>query len=128
MASTHSTKTWNVHQDQDENDTNMRRFFDLSAEPEARKVYTPRVGMGFGLIEFLGGTFSAGSFSRVEVANRQLKQSWQRGEPVDVIGFSGVCVGARLRQQGGRPLRPAWRAAAGNLAGDCSGNQPDQSL
>ena len=81
--------TWNENQDVDDRDTNVRKFFELSAEPDAKKLYTAGVGTRFGFIgRIVGGAFGAGGKDRVDAAYDHLKSFWHPGEPIDVIGFS----------------------------------------
>ena len=81
--------TWNVDQEVDEQDTNVRKFFDISAEPDERKLYTAGVGSRFGVIgRTIGGLFGAGGRDRVEDAYKHLMRIWTPGEAVDIVGFS----------------------------------------
>lgn len=81
--------TWNADDENDDQDTNVRHFFELSAEPEARKLYTAGVGTRFGFLgRIAGGVFGAGGFGRVGGAYDHLKENHTPGDPIDVIGFS----------------------------------------
>ena len=81
--------TWNQDQELDDRDTNVRKFFELSAEPEERKLYTKGIGTRFGFIgRAIGGAFGAGGHDRVNAAYDHLKGIWKQGEPIDVVGFS----------------------------------------
>lgn len=81
--------TWNVDQELDERDTNVRKFFELSAEPDDHKLYTAGVGSRFGVIgRAIGGLFGAGGRDRVKDAYQHLSRVWKPGEAVDVVGFS----------------------------------------
>lgn len=81
--------TWNEDDDNDDQDTNVRHFFGLSAEPEDRKLYTAGVGTRFGFVgRAIGGVFGAGGFSRVKGAYDHLKKNHRPGDPIDVVGFS----------------------------------------
>jgi uncharacterized protein (DUF2235 family) len=81
--------TWNEDQELDERDTNVRRFFELSDEPEGRKLYTAGIGTRFGVLgRVIGGSFGIGGRDRVRAAYEHLKDTWTPGEPIDVVGFS----------------------------------------
>ena len=81
--------TWNRDQEVDERDTNVLKFFNLSAEPDDRKLYVPGVGSKLGVIgQAFGGAFGIGAEDRIENAFKHLQHVWKPGEPIDVIGFS----------------------------------------
>ena len=81
--------TWNQNQEVDERDTNVRKFFELSNEPDDRKLYTEGIGTRFGFIgRAIGGAFGAGGRDRVNAAYDHLKNIWKPGESIDVVGFS----------------------------------------
>jgi uncharacterized protein (DUF2235 family) len=81
--------TWNQDQVLDDRDTNVRKFFELSAEPDDRKLYTEGIGTRFGFVgHAIGGAFGAGGRERVNAAYDHLKHLWKPGEPIDVVGFS----------------------------------------
>lgn len=81
--------TWNEDRELPEFDTNVRKFFELSAEPEDHKLYTSGVGTRFGFIgRLLGGGLGLGGQRRVDGAYEDLVETLQPGEPIDVIGFS----------------------------------------
>ena len=81
--------TWNQDQEVDALDTNVRKFFELSDEPDDRKLYTKGIGTRFGFLgRIFGGAFGIGSPDRVKAAYEHLKRIWRPGEPIDVIGFS----------------------------------------
>ena len=81
--------TWNEDQELDDRDTNVRKFFELSDEPDERKLYTAGIGTRFGFIgRAVGGAFGAGGRERVDAAYEHLQRIWKPGEPIDVVGFS----------------------------------------
>ena len=81
--------TWNQDQELDERDTNVLRFFELSDEPDDRKLYMKGIGTRFGVIgRVFGGAFGIGGRNRVDAAYAHLEAVWQPGEPIDVVGFS----------------------------------------
>jgi uncharacterized protein (DUF2235 family) len=81
--------TWNEDQEQDERDSNVRKFFELSDEPDERKQYLKGIGTRLGWFgRLFGGVFGIGGRHRVKAAYEHLEKTWQPGEPIDVIGFS----------------------------------------
>jgi uncharacterized protein (DUF2235 family) len=81
--------TWNENQDVDERDTNVRKFFELSAEDDSHKLYTAGIGTRFGFLgRAFGGAFGVGGRERVNAAYDHLKNVWKPGVPIDVVGFS----------------------------------------
>jgi uncharacterized protein (DUF2235 family) len=104
--------TWNDDQELDELDTNVRKFFELSDEPDDRKLYTKGIGTRFGFFgRALGGAFGIGGRDRVKAAYEHLTKLWRPGEPIDVIGFSrGSAVALdfvnKISQQKGKPGAP----------------------
>jgi len=81
--------TWNDDSDLDEFDTNVRKFYELSDEPEDHKLYMKGVGTRFGFLgKLFGGGLGIGGERRVDGAYDDLKKTWRPGEPIDVVGFS----------------------------------------
>ena len=107
--------TWNTDQDVDDRDTNVRKFFELSDEPDDKKLYTAGIGTRFGFIgRAIGGAFGAGGRERVKAAYKHLKEIWKPGEAIDVVGFSrGAAVAldfvnkiAERKNEAGAPQPP----------------------
>jgi len=104
--------TWNEDQDIDERDTNVRKFFELSDEPDDRKLYTAGIGTRFGWFgRVFGGFFGIGGKDRVDEAYEHLTRIWTPGEPIDVVGFSrGAAVALdfvnRIADRRGEPGAP----------------------
>lgn len=80
--------TWNIDQEDPEEDTNVVRFKELYAG--ANVDYIEGVGTRAGAVgRVLGGVFGVGGRSRIEEMCDDLAENWAAGDhDIDIIGFS----------------------------------------
>jgi uncharacterized protein (DUF2235 family) len=85
--------TWNKNMPKDQDDTNVRKFFEAYrsayAGPSNANFYVDGPGARWGAIgKFFGGIFGAGSKERVQEGLDKLKSNRASDKVIDIVGFS----------------------------------------
>jgi len=82
--------TWNEDQEDDLNETNVRKFLMEYDGANFDDNYIEGVGTRFGAVgRVLGGVFGAGGKTRIEEMYEKLISNWNAGDhEIDIIGFS----------------------------------------